>query len=265
VKYLNEYIDAGDVKAETLISQMDIKENLHVHLQGIFSRNYSEDLISVTNEKGKENGENRTILELSRDGIFHLLPEGLFFKEEQLKKDSNSNFDFDKEKTKLEEQKKAALLFFSPFDTEFFNLSFELEKNLNAIAEKGNKVFINAFECEPEIDTKNEYISKIKILLPFVSHLRGNLAFLTDILKNILSVEKIEIRTIRPFYMQFIIHKESLSKEEYQAMDKDLADFFVFFRQWFLPVEAEYDYRIKDYKGSFILGNTLLLDYNTHL
>ena len=76
---------------------------------------------------------------------------------------------------------------------------------------------------------------------------------------------KIEIKEKGTFHKQFIIHKGGLSKEEYQSMDEGLIDFFDFLRQWFLPVEVEYDYRIKDYKNSFTLGNTLLLDYNTHL
>lgn len=259
MKHSDKYIDTEEIKAETLISQMDIKENLAVRMRGIFSRNYSEDLINITNE------EDNTVFELSRDSIFHLLPEGLFFKENQLKKDSKPTFDFEKELSELEKQKKAISLFFSPFDTEYFKLSLGLEKKLNAITEKGNRILINIFGDEPEIDTKNEYISKIKILLPFVSHLRGNITLLIDILKNVFSVEKIEIKKKDTFYDRFIIHKEGLSKEEYRSMDEKLTEFFDFFSQWFLPVEMEYDYRIKDYKEQFILGKTLLLDYNTHL
>jgi len=260
MNYQNEYIEIEEIKAETLISQTDIEEeNINVVMQGIFSRNYSEDLISITNEK------DNTVIELSRDGIFHLLPEGLFFNENQLKKANRPDFDFEKELKELENQKEAILLFFKPFDTKYFKLSLEMEKKLNAVVERGNRIFLDAFWDEPEIETKNEYISKIILLLPFVSHLRGNMALLIDILKNIFSVKKIEIEKKGAFYHRFIIHKEGLSKEEYQSMDKSLIDFFHFFRHWFLPVEMEYDYRIKDYKEPFILGSTLLLDYNTHL
>ncbi len=260
VKYLDEYIDAEEMKAETLISQMDINEDLDVRMQGIFFRNYSDDLICVGNE------DNKITLELSRDSIFHLLPEGLFFKEDQLKKtDDKSNFDFNKEQHELKKRKKAVLSFFRPFDTEYFKLTLELEKKLNALAEKGNTVFTEALWDDFEPDTNNEYISKIKPLLPFISQLRGNLPLLADILRNIFLAEKVEWTILRSLYVRCIIHKERLSKEEYQKMDKEIVVFFGFFRQWFLPVEVEYDYRIKDYKQSFILGNTLILDYNTHL
>jgi len=258
MKYLDEYINIEEIKAETLISQMETSGNSGVRMQGIFSRNYSEDLISITKE------EDKTIFDLSRDSVFHLLPGSLFFKENQLRKDSKPNFDFEKEQTELKKQKKNILSFFSPFDTEYFKLSLELEKKLNAIAETGNRIFISILEDESAIETKNEYISRIKILLPFVSQLRGNHILLLDILKNILSAEKIEIEERGTFYKRFIIHREGLSKEEYQSMDESLIDFFDFLRQWFLPVEVKYDYRIKDYKNSFTLGNILLLDYNTH-
>ena len=251
------FINLEETKAETLISQIDINENISVRLSGIFSRNYSDDLISVSNEKDK------TFLEISRDGIFRLLPEGLFFKE-NLKK-SIIKDDFESKYKKFKEKKERIEMFFQPFDTEYFKLNLGLEKKLNAISEKGNNALLSALEDEAEIDTSNEYISKMKILLPFVSHLRGNHILLVDILKNVLDAEKIEIKEIRPLYLRFIIHKEGLSKEEYKSMDKALNGFFDFFRQWFLPVEVEYDYRIKDYKAPFKLGSTLLLDYNTHL
>ena len=242
------------IKAETLISLMDINEGIDVRMQGVFSRNYSEDLIRVSNEE----------VELSHNGIFHLLPEGLFFEKNRIKNIPKAEFT---EKYKqFEIEKETIKSFFRPFDIEYFRLNLELERKLNAIAEQGNKIFfIKDFFDISEIDENNTYISKIKTILPFVGFLRGNLALLTDILKNILSVEKVEIKKEKTLYLKFVIHKEGLFKEEYQSMDGNLSVFFDFFCQWFLPIEAKYDYQIKDYKNPFILGNTLLLDYNTHL
>ena len=256
--YLNKRTNTRDIKAETLISQLDIKKDFNVRLEGVFARNYSEDLIDIEKED-----DTKTIA-LSRDGIFHLLPEGLFFKENQLKK-YNDGFDFKKEYDQFKKQKKDVLSFFQPFDTAFFKLSLELEQKLNDFTKSGNRIFINTFLDTSEVKADNQYISKIKTLLPFVSKIRGNISYLIDILKNALSVEKIEIKEMQAFHTRFIIHKEGLSKEEYLAMDKDLDDFFVFFRHWFLPVEKEYDYRIKDYKQPFKLGDSLILDYNTNL
>lgn len=246
-----------DIKAETLLAQMDLPADPEVCMQGIFSRNYSEDLICVRNEEGK------AVVELSRDGVFHLLPEGLFFEENRIKDIPNN--DFEPGYTRFKEEKEYVKSFFRVFDQLYFKQTLEMEKKLNILAEKGNRIFLGEFLDERELDSDNEYISKIKTILPFVSLLRGNLALLTELLKEILAVNKVELKKTKPFCMQFIIHREGLSKEEYLSMDKNMAAFFVFFCQWFLPVEMKFNYRIKDYTNPFRLGNTLLLDYNTHL
>ncbi len=248
---------ATEVKAETLIARMDIKENFHVRMGGIFSRNYSEDLICV------EEKDDQPVFTLSRDGMFHLLPEGLFFEENKIKKFPKN--DFEEKYRQFKEEKERIEFFFQQFDTELFKLSVKLDEKLNEILERKSDIFISTFSDVPETETDNKYISGIKAMLPFVNDLKGNFALLADILKNVLSAEKVEIRETQPFHRQFVIHKSGLTKDEFVKMDEELVDFFDFFHQWFLPVEMEYSYRIKDYKTPFILGTTLLLDYNTLL
>lgn len=259
MKHLNEYMSTETIKAETLLSLCNIEENFNVRMAGIFSRNYSEDIINIDNE------DDKTTVVLSRDGLFHLLPEGLFFEERMLQNSEKCNFDFKSTYTEFKKRKKEIETFFQPFDTTYFKLNLELEYKLNNFTKIGNDIFIDSFLDISEIDTNNKYIAALKTLLPFTCQLRGNIVLLIDILKNILSVEKIDIKEIALFYTRFIIHKENLSKEEYIAMDNDLRQFFDFFCQWFLPVERKYDYRIKDYKQPFVLKDSLILDYNTHL
>jgi len=257
VKYLTEQIEATEIKAETLVAQMDVKENLIVRMRGVFARNYGEDLIGVSHDR------DTTTLYLSRNGVFHILPEGLFFEENRLRTTRGEYFEGKYDKFKKEAEKVKA--FFQIFDTEYFKQSFDLEQKQNAITERGNTVLINPCLNKPEMDTRNEYLEKLQTLLPFVSQLRGNFVLLPNMLKEILSVEKVEIRHTKPLYMQFILHKSGLSKEEFWEMDRDFAEFFDFFYRWFLPIEIEYDYKIKSYTAPFILGDTLILDYNTHL
>jgi len=250
-------INTIGINAETLVSLLDIREDdINVRAKGVFFRNYSNDLMKI------ENNEDKTTIALARDGIFHLLPQGLYFKENQLKVRPS---EFEDAHSKLKKVKKKALSFFQPFDTEYFKLTLEFEHKLNDFAKTGNNIFSSFLEENAKIDTKNRYISKLKKMLPFASQLRGNLPLLIDILKNTLSIEKIEIKKIKHFHLRFIIHKEGLTKEEYLDMDKELQPFFDFFRHWYLPVEQYYDYRIKDYKQPFKLENSLILDYNTHL
>jgi hypothetical protein len=255
MNYLNKHIDSTDISAEALIALMDTKEDFDIVMRGIFSRNYSEDLISVRNEYDK------TLVELSRDGIFHLLPEALLFDEIK----GVVDHDVKAQHKQLKEKQEKVKSFFQFFDNECFKLTLQQEKNTNHIAEKGNIFLLTGMLDETDIDTNNEYITKIKTVLPFVSHLRGNHLLLADILKNALSVDKVETQKIETFRMRFIFQKDGLSKDEYHQMNKEITVFFDFFTQWFLPVEMEYDFRLKSRKTPFTLGNTLLLGYNTHL
>lgn len=253
MKLFDEYIDTEDIKAETIVSQLDLPE-FNVRNSGIFLRNYSDDLISVKEEN------NVPLLDLSRDGTFHLLPEGLFFRENRLK--INDKHVLDKENEKVREERRRIDLFFQPFETKYFQLSLELESKINGIAERGNTVFTDFLFEGMEVDTENRYIQKLLPLLPYLSELKGNLDLLRDLLKIIFSTE-IEIRK-NGLSLFFVVHKRSLEKGEYFPMDDEVAGFFEFFTEWFLPVEADFDFRIKDYKEYFTLGSPLLLDYNTH-
>ena len=251
---LNKF-DVKGVKAETLISLLNIQKELSVQTKGVFSRNYSEDLMTV------DDAEDKTTLTVARDGIFHLLPQGLFFKENQLNGKPN---EFDNEYSELKKRKKEALAFFQPFDSALFKLSLELEQKLNNFAKIGNDIFVDSFG-DSEALGKNQYIPKIKKLIPFANQIRGNFPLLADLLANALSVEKVEVKKIERFHLRFIIHKNGLNREEYLAMDKELELFFDYFQHHFLPVEQKYDYKIKDYKHPFTLGTSLILDYNTNL
>jgi hypothetical protein len=256
----NKAINRKEIKAETLIALRDDVQDFSVRMKGVFFRNYSEDLMAEP-----DNGNEEQIFELSRDGIFHLLPEGLFFEENQLRDNQADNRDFKNKYNILKEEKKKIDLFFQPFDTEYFKLNLVLEKEINAVSEKGNELFSDLFFDIFEPDSDNEYVQKLKILLPFVSELRGNYGLLNDILKNILSLTKIDIITLKPFFQRFIFHKEGLTKEEYIAFKKQMSVFFAVFKTWFLPFEIEYDYKIKDRKQRFCLGESLILDYNTNI
>lgn len=254
MKFFDEYIEAENIRAETIVSQLEELPNYVVRNKGIFHRNYSGDLISIQEEN------NINVLELSRDGTFHLLPEGVFFKENRLK--INDKYVLDKEKDKIREEKRRIELFFRSFETKYFRLSLELESRLNKIAEKGNYFIYDYIFEGIEIDVRNPYIQAILPLLPYVSELKGNLDLLRDLLQ-IIFFAKVEIRK-NELSLFFVINRSKLLKNDYFSMDNEIAVFFEFFTEWFLPVECDFDFRIKDYEERFNLGSSLLLDYNTH-
>ena len=255
---IDELLDTKGIKAETLITMLNVHDHLHVQAKGVFSRNYSEDVLMMDHEK------NKTTIDVARNGIFHLLPQGLFFDENLLAGNTKSSFEFEKVYKELARKKKDALTFFRPFDTAFFKLTLELEQKLNTIAQAGNNTLIDAFIDTSEIENDNKYIASIKKLLPFANQIRGNLPLIVDILKNLFSCKKIDMQTISPLYKRFIIHKEGLNKKEYHEMEKEIKPTFNFLCHWFLPVEQKFDYRIKDYTRPFKFQNSPILDYNTH-
>jgi len=263
MKYFDKYIDLKEIKAEAFVSIIE-EFDFDVISKGSFVRNLSDDLLSI------KNYDNRTTIELARDGVFQLLPEGLFFEEDSLRL-KKKNY------KKLKEEKERVELFFQPFDTEYFKLGLELQDRINDISEKETNILIDHFFEISQADENNKYIKKIKSILPLVSEIRGNEKRLKEILENVFSA-KVEIFTnIKEvkndyideseisFNMKFVIHKLGLKREEYKIMNIEVNTFFDFFYKYFLPVEVGYEFIIKDKEEKFILGNTLILDYNTQL
>jgi len=263
VNKITTHFENRELKAETLVSLFDIKNDCNVQMESVFFRNYSEDLMNV------DQFDNQTTLILSRDSIYHLLPEKLFFEENTLKGTGKRVFDFAGEYEELLRKRREILSFFQPFDTTFFKLSLVLEQKLNFLSETGNHFFNTFFLDEEKSDSRKPdfdvYVAKIKLMLPFVSQIRGNFPLLADLIKEILNVDKVEVQEIVPLKKRFVIHKVGLTKDEYLTMHKELVSLFIFLQHWFLPLEMECDFRIKDYKQTFALGESLILDYNTNL
>jgi len=245
-KYSN--INFKDLKAESVLSLYDL-QNFVVEMKGIFYRNYSPDLMSDPNEK--------ETIELSRDGISHLLPEGLFFSENDFK-----------DSTIFEEKKRNRRNFFQPFDNEYFSISLDLEKEINHISEKSLFSLID-FLSQNTIQTTEEDMINFFNVSALVSAIRGNEMLIIDILKIILNIQKIELIKINTAcgfaQKRFIIHIPNLSTEQYIEKKHHISKIFEVLKEYFLPFEVEYDFKIKDRQQKFILNGKLILDYNTNI
>ena len=242
-----------EIKAETILALEEItdfsiltKEN-----SGTFCRNYSSDIIDCDNI-------NNTIT-LSRDSIYKLLPEALFFEEEELRNSKN----FKDTSDKIKEKKKEISYFFQPFDTEYFKLSLTLEKEINKISEKSNKILLDLFFEKNKIAKINPIFSQF--LLPQINQIKGNELLIIDILKIILKVKKIELIEINNYDKRFIIHIPNLSKDEYFQKTQEVSDIFEILKEYFSPFDTNYDFKIKDREQKFILGKNLILDYNVNI
>ena len=247
--HINGNVNLFGIRAETILSLEDLpdfsvqtKEN-----SGTFYRNYSSDLIEY-------DSDNNTIT-LSRDSTYHFLPEGLFFKEDELKNGKN----FKETSDKIKEKKREICNFFQPFDTEYFKLSSALEKQINKLSEKGNNILLDLF-FDKTVETQC-----IASLLPQINQIKGNEYLIITILKTILKIKKIELIEMDCCTKYFIIHIPNLSKEEYTQKTQQVSGIFEILKEYFLPFDINYDFKIKDREQRFILGKNLILDYNTNL
>jgi hypothetical protein len=279
VRYNDKNIPIEDVKAESIIAVMFDDTNPEIRSQGCFYRNYNEDIIRAGNESDRES----IVVELSRDGIYHLLPEILFFLENRLiikKQKSISNTEIANESAIKDEikkqtaEKKYLLAFFKFFDSQYFKTSLSLEKEVFEIENLQTKLFLKHFLEYDLNKEENIYIIKITPLLIYSSQIRGDLILLPKILSAVLN-HKVEMIKRNVFIdqtsesialIEFIIHVQGLSVNEYQELSALYMPFFALVYERFLPVGMEYNYKIKDTAQALSLcENQIILDYNTQL
>jgi len=279
VKYNDKNIPIADIKAESVIAVIYDGDNPEIRAQGCFFRNYSEDIMRISHESDRES----IVVELSRDGIYHLLPETLFFLENRLlikKKKSIGNAEIANESAIKEEvkkqivEKKHLLTFFKFFDIQYFKTSLLLEKEIYE-TENIQTGFILKYFFDYDLNREeNSYIKKLAPLLIYSSQLRGDLLLLPEILSAVLN-NRVEIKRRNIFIgqnseslplIEFIVHIKGLSVTEYKELTTAYEAFFAFVNEWFLPAGTDYNYKIKDTIQQFVLNEKqIILDYNTQL
>jgi hypothetical protein len=278
LKLNNKHIPLKEIKAEVFINKnFDFQREKEINLLGCFYRNFCEDIIEINSDN-----KNNIRIFLSRDSIFNLLPETLFFDEQSLliKKKSRT-----KQKTKInkeavvyemqkqQSQKKTLKSFFKFFDGKLFDLTLLLEKHVMEILSNKNDLLLKNVLNIDVGKINNKYILKLSHLLLYSNQIRGNLLLINEIIVAALE-EKVEIRRksyfcseIKESYsvVEFIIHIKKLSRKQYNELNDLYRPLFLFIAEWFLPFDVDSEYIIKDKAETFILDKKLILDYNTQL
>ena len=245
------------MKAELLLSTYypDVQE-WESHYGSFFSRNYSGDIRSCHVETG--------MVELSRNGIYDLLPEKLFFDDMELRSLESRDLAF--KLTEVYEEEKNIKTYFEPFDSYFFNQSVRLNKIVTHILDNREKLLLKTM-FDYDIDAEeNRFVRMLAPLLIHVVDIRSDIDLITNILSEILGC-KVEYRILSHDRVLFIVNKLQLDSKEYAAFMKELKPLFAFVQYWFMPMETDCDYRVKDFEQRFILSDTkaLVLDYNTQI
>lgn len=253
----HNYINIFDLKAETwlLCHYPEISDWTVTH-GSFFSRNYENDLVTCNPEMRE--------LTTSRNGIYEVLPEIIFFRDDELK--SLEDRELARKEQELKEQKDLIKKFFMPFDSAFFSKSLELQRLAQHMEEtKIEDVLLRFFDYDLSKET-NPFVKRLAPLLIYSSKLRGDVTKLTKILSDLLEC-KVTYFQRGPVVLVFIVQKEGLDSKGYLDYTAQLKALFEFVQYWFLPMEVFCAYKVKDYSQQFTVSEEkpMVLDYNTHL
>lgn len=128
----DRYIAYCDLRAEVLAAEfLDsgiLLDNVFIKPVGTFKRPYSKDVLSAEFIEEENASETELTMEVSREGIYDMLPEGLFHQPDP----ERTGFSLDKvmdgiQKTKREEFE--ARRFFYAFEKEFYRTRIRIEYN----------------------------------------------------------------------------------------------------------------------------------------
>lgn len=195
---ISEYINqlSFDVKAEMLAAilseeSLDLTEIL-ASLEGPLKRTWARD-IAWTDINRFETGEEMLCLHLNRDGIYDLLPEGLFHSNSD--KADRTGPEMAKASMKLRVEEKETRLFFQPFENEIFLKRVQLAMVENQIFKSIYKEFligIIPFFWEVDEGFPENYVIRLKKLLPILHQTTGDLNLTAQCLEFIIC-EKVKI------------------------------------------------------------------------
>lgn len=254
----------GNLKAETWINTY-LSDNAPIRVcsKGIFYSNYCEDLLEV------DTSAKETNISLSRDGLFHLLPEALFVDENLLRDPKRKHKPFTPEKERI-------LNFFVPFDSEYFQVALGLDRVVQDLESDLVDVLLKSLYDIDVQAIQNPEIKKALPLLLQASEIRGDYLLIGRLMTAITGFPTEIQQVLRTFpdntgdefemaVARIVFHIPSLTNSEYIALYDELGEFVQFVSEWFFPAEQAFEYAIKEMGRPFVLDGTLTLDYNTYL
>lgn len=257
MSYIDKDIENQELSAELLIETYfpDVKE-WKANYGSFFSRNYTGDLKSVN--------PNMHSLSLSRNGIYDILPEKMFFDVEELRfKESR---EMASRISEIYEEEKNIKDYFLPFDSFFFNQSLRLHKVSSHIVDHESEILLKLYYDYDIEAEENKFVRQLAPSLLHVVELRSDLDALANMLTEIVQCQ-VDYNVVNMETILFTVHKQGFSSKEYNAFMNDLKPLFDFLQEWFLPMEMECVYKVKDYAQPFVLSSekALVLDYNTKI
>lgn len=177
-----------DLRAEALLNYLP-EEKWKVELKGSHKRNAYDDVLSVNFE------EDEIKIELSRDGLYDILPEALFHPVDRFENIPPHEYKerFTQECEQQQSEEINARKYFRLFDNYILDLNCELDRIKEETYEDNS--FLSNILCDSlsENYSSNRFIKNLIPFIPFCSKIRGNIDFITLILRKILKDENISL------------------------------------------------------------------------
>lgn len=253
----------SEVSAEMLINYLfpGMDEQWRVQNMGTFYRNYTRDLLTYDEETFD--------IQVARDGFVKLLPQGMLFNSDDLKKGQRmANIKRQNAKLRMMSD------LFQPFDTFAFRRKLAIERQVSELLDsKLEYVLKTYFNYDLAAET-NEYVREMARLLPFVSKLRGDLMLVRNILASLFNCQ-VECRRGRYSetdttrnWLPMITYElliEKLTAEEYQQISTGLEPLKQFIGEWLIPFDVHYDIVVKWHHQQPLTSQNLVLNYNSEV
>ena len=249
------------IRAEVLLNRLfpEFEQQWRVRNLGSFYRNYTQDILFL-DEETKE-------LEMSRNGLLNLLPEGLYNSQEELKgEDMREKF------KELEERIKLLREAFMPIDTYWFKQSLLVERQVCELLEDKLDYVLRTYFDFDMSQEKDPLVKEVAVMLPFISCKRGDFGFVRQLLETLLHCQVImdtcryshTDNTVRWLPMvRYDLVLPGLSAEEYKKKNEALESLREFIIEWFIPMEVECGILVKEFGVPQQTDSRLVLEYNT--
>ena len=286
----------SNIKAEVLITEMQSNLDLAdddflIANQSTFSRAYRRDIIDTNSTAHK----NKLTVNLSRNGLYDILPEGLFHTQE-LSKDTSS---YVARRKIVKEEEQAARSLFAPLENEFFHQKLNVERNektlLDDFSNLNDDFLIDFWKIDKNIS--EDYILKLIRLLPHshkivgdfeltrlclervlnekVTFLRKNVALPNEISKHDLGTQlgvdtvlESDTNEVMLPALEVTIGPVSVNNIQKFLNETEVLNFIEAFYAYFIPMEMEVITKLIVNKDSeFLLGdaNSTILGISTQL
>lgn len=258
---MNNEINIPHIRAEVLLNRLypELEQKWRVRNMGTFYRNYTQDILFMDEETDE--------VELSRDGLLNLLPEGLYNRQNELKgEDMRAKF------KELEQRLHLLREAFMPIDTFWFKQNLFVERQVCELLEQKLEYVLRTYFGFDLANEQDPLVKQVAVILPFVNRKRGDFGFVRQLLETLLNCEvNMEISryshtdsTVRWLPMvRYNVIIPDLTAEGYVEMDKSLEPLRNFIAEWLMPMEVMCRILIKEYGHPQHLDKRLVLDYNT--